>query len=149
MKRLSFLIQFITEFLLPFTSCRKVLGKCLILLQNCTPYCKFFTGISENSKIKKHKIYSFFVVFCFDLSNTTVIFISIMNSLSLALSDIKYIILQKFLFFLISAYKHTHFCYQMHNSCINYPNILKLCSDNYAFCKFIFCRMYNLPANQC
>ena len=31
MKRLSFKTQFKIEFLLPLTSCRKVLGKCLVL----------------------------------------------------------------------------------------------------------------------
>ena len=37
MKRLSFITQFKIEFLLPFTSCRKVLGKMpdIIIIKNC------------------------------------------------------------------------------------------------------------------
>ena len=47
-KRLSFITQFKIEFLLPFTGCRKVLGKMLAEEQNIFPFV-------ENSYRKKAK----------------------------------------------------------------------------------------------
>ena len=49
MKRLSFITQFKIEFLLPFTDCRKVLGKMSAGEQNIFPS-------AENSLSKKGKV---------------------------------------------------------------------------------------------
>ena len=39
MKRLSFITQFKVEFLLPFTGCRKVLGKMSVHIKTMETYC--------------------------------------------------------------------------------------------------------------
>ena len=54
-KRLSFITQFKIEFLLPFTSCRKVLGKmpdiymCVYSIQNTPVFSKMMLHTGEKS----------------------------------------------------------------------------------------------------